>query len=225
MKLQRFFLAIFAIACVVSILIIPLSGESKDPPGSRTFDLRGQGLDICFSEDLCSTSAEIYFCKQRGYNRPLSSKSSISPSTRQLLSGKTCPIGQNCIQFDSITCVNECDFSSVPGIEKCDGAVGNQCEGGVPSPYNYVNPSYTYGSVCIAKAFVTPGSQAHDKCCQKNFNIGYACKGWTFGEPVKSPPFYDIPCEKEWRGARNDVISGNGKWKDFGPYYRVKSGQ
>jgi hypothetical protein len=108
-----------------------------------------------------------------------------------------------------------CDFSSVSGEQKCKYAVGNQCEGGMPAFAEAYNPKYDY-STCTVDAIVSPGSYAHDKCCIANPS-GYACQGWTFAEPVKSPG-RNILCENEWRIARDDVLNGRGQRKIFGPY-------
>jgi hypothetical protein len=110
-----------------------------------------------------------------------------------------------------------CNFAIEAGKEKCFGAVGNQCMGGMPWILGLDRQNPKYYSNCTVQAFVTAGSRAHDTCCFRNPN-GRACKGWS--------PLEDLPnrrkavCSKEWDQAVNDSLYWRGSWMIFGPYYK-----
>jgi hypothetical protein len=132
----------------------------------------------------------------------------------------------------------KCDFSSVGTSlddQKCFEASGNQCLGGLPDIRNDLNPQYN-NDTCKVRAFVSPGSTAHDSCCIADPN-GYACRGWGATEAwdaARNPNTYipnkdsstisdpgDAPCEADWRQAKDDVWDRRGEWKEYGPYYSL----
>lgn len=126
---------------------------------------------------------------------------------------------------EALLLTEKCDFSSVGtsrAEQKCFGAAGNQCEGGLPG-FTGKNPRYHYDT-CMVEAFVSTGSQAHDNCCVDDPR-GFACDGYGNPNHTEHPnnstlDFINSPCEVEWRTARNDVASNRGRWQTYGPYFR-----
>jgi len=121
----------------------------------------------------------------------------------------------------------KCDFSSVgtsQDDQKCFGASGNQCEGGIPIPRNDLNPQYNY-ETCKVRAFVSPGSENHDSCCVTH-PTGYGCDGWGNWKRTEDPnnsalDSIDSLCEVVWKQAKDDVWDRRGNWKEYGPYYSL----
>ncbi len=114
----------------------------------------------------------------------------------------------------------KCDFSSVGTTQddqKCFGATGNQCEGGIiADPFH--KPRYN-NDTCMVEAYSTEGSTAHDQCCVEHPR-GYACGGlgnWNHTEDPKTSvckafdQAWDNSTDKDYRGT----------WKEYGPYYSL----
>jgi hypothetical protein len=92
-------------------------------------------------------------------------------------------------------------------IQRCYGAVGNQCDG-VGTPFVTAHP------LQAQVEWVTPGSIKHDSCCYQHPE-GYACRGYGT-KTVDENRF----CRQEWDSAVRDTREGY-TWKHtFGPYVR-----
>ncbi|MGB8685962.1 MAG: hypothetical protein WCD53_01285 [Microcoleus sp.] len=126
---------------------------------------------------------------------------------------------------EALLLTEKCDFSSVGtsrAEQKCFGAAGNQCEGGLPG-FTGKNPRYHYDT-CMVEAFVSTGSEAHDNCCVDNPR-GFACDGYGNPNHTESPnnstlDSINSPCEAEFKTATNNVTFNRGRWQTFGPYFR-----
>jgi hypothetical protein len=121
----------------------------------------------------------------------------------------------------------KCDFSTISTRaedQKCQGASGNQCEGGdILKP-----PQYRYKD-CTVEMFESTGSQLHDQCCI-NHPEGYACGGYGNRNRTEAPhtgPFdgRQSLCEAEWTQARDDSIFNRGHSRVFGPYTNPNYGK
>lgn len=89
-----------------------------------------------------------------------------------------------------------CDFTTQPGIEKCFGGIGSQCEG-IPllKRLKFVPIKGT----CNISGYMSVGSILHDRCCLES-----GCDG----------------CDAEWRLAWDDAKTCGRYWPiTFGPYY------
>ncbi|MEG5022296.1 hypothetical protein [Microcoleus sp. AT8-B5] len=113
----------------------------------------------------------------------------------------------------------KCDFSSVGTSlddQKCFGATGNQCEGGIiADPFH--KPRYN-NDTCMVEAYSTKGSRAHDQCCVEHPR-GYACGGlgnWNHTEDPKTSV-----CKAFFDQAWDNSTHNTGTWKEYGPYYNL----
>ncbi|MEG4840636.1 hypothetical protein [Microcoleus sp. B9-D4] len=109
----------------------------------------------------------------------------------------------------------KCDFSIVGTSredQKCFGAVGNQCEGGVP-----IYPPRYNNDTCMVEMYATPGSARHDDCCVNNPR-GYACGGFGNRHHTEDPN--TSVCKNDWDEAVHNVTSDynldQGIYKDSG---------
>jgi hypothetical protein len=105
-----------------------------------------------------------------------------------------------------------CDFSKQPGIERCFGGIGPQCDG-IP----VLAPITKDEKTCIAKGSMSIGSILHDKCCLKNKNSGVMCE-------IDIPHLFSQTCINEWKEAQANTF-GDRQWDvEFGPYYSGNGG-
>lgn len=89
-------------------------------------------------------------------------------------------------------------------IQRCFGAIGNQCDG-LEKPFKTAHPLEEQ------REWVAVGSILHDGCCFDHPE-GYACKG--YGTATSESNLF---CKDEWNKAVSDSITYS--WRhNFGPY-------
>jgi hypothetical protein len=89
-------------------------------------------------------------------------------------------------------------------IQRCFGAIGNQCDG-LEKPFKTAHPLEEQ------REFISPGSILHDRCCFDHPE-GYACKG-----SGKATSESNLFCNDEWNKAASDFPQYF--WRHtFGPY-------
>lgn len=112
-------------------------------------------------------------------------------------------------------CPISCDFSTAPGIERCFGGIGVQCEG-IP----VVAPFKKNSKTCRVSGWMSMGSILHDTCCVVTKNNGVHC----------AHPNGTNLCQSEWdeavaNTACTHLAGATRQWRrTFGPYYSGNTG-
>ena len=110
-----------------------------------------------------------------------------------------------------------CDFAKKPGMERCFGGIGSQCDGIIQSQVLGMGlvPFTEDESTCRVEGQVSVGSILHDRCCRATGNEGWSCRGLNAGDASR--------CREEWQIAWDStqctVIGSSRQWAhSFGPY-------
>jgi hypothetical protein len=104
-----------------------------------------------------------------------------------------------------VTISSLCDFSTVPGIERCFGGIGTQCEGDSPWPGLEFDKHY---DTCLVDGWMSVGSILHDTCCKED-NTAFMCATKNTKTRI---------CRREFILATLDVVCHRFWEKTFGPY-------